>query len=135
MRAMTHPIVVTDMDGTLAEAETWRGILAWLAANHPSREASRFVTVRLHRVAFAKVFRRSKEAFRARWMEEQARLLAAKTNAEPVQGVRRGALGPPDGIATAPDDSVLPELQPEVPWQRVGPWLQAGRTGPGVAPC
>jgi len=44
---MTHPIVVTDMDGTLAEAETWRGILVWLAANHPSREASRFVTVRL----------------------------------------------------------------------------------------
>ena len=76
MRPMTHPIVVTDMDGTLAEAETWRGILAWLAANHPSREASRFVTVRLPRLAFAKVFRRSKEAFRARWMEDQARLLA-----------------------------------------------------------
>jgi HAD superfamily phosphoserine phosphatase-like hydrolase len=76
MRPMTHPIVVTDMDGTLAEAETWRGILAWLAANHPSPEASRFVTVRLPRIAFARLFRRNKEAFRARWMEEQARLLA-----------------------------------------------------------
>ena len=82
MRTMTHPIVVTDMDGTLAEAETWRGVLAWLAANHPSPEARRFVTVRLPRVAFAKVFRRSKEAFRARWMEEQARLLAGLPEAE-----------------------------------------------------
>ena len=82
MRPMTHPIVVTDMDGTLAEAETWRGILVWLAANHPSREASRFVTVRLPRLAFAKVFRRSKEAFRARWMEDQARLLAGLSEAE-----------------------------------------------------
>jgi HAD superfamily phosphoserine phosphatase-like hydrolase len=82
MPGMTHPIVVTDMDGTLAEAETWRGILAWLAANHPSREASRFVTVRLPRIAYAKVFRRSKEAFRARWMEEQARLLAGRSTAE-----------------------------------------------------
>jgi putative phosphoserine phosphatase/1-acylglycerol-3-phosphate O-acyltransferase len=82
MRPMTHPIVVTDMDGTLAEAETWRGILAWLAVNHPSPEASRFVTVRLPRIAFVKVFRRNKEAFRARWMEEQARLLAGLPEAE-----------------------------------------------------
>jgi putative phosphoserine phosphatase/1-acylglycerol-3-phosphate O-acyltransferase len=82
MRAMTHPIVVTDMDGTLAEAETWRGILAWLAATHPSPEARRFVTVRLPRIALAKVLRRNREAFRARWMEEQARLLAGLPAAE-----------------------------------------------------
>ena len=82
MRAMTHPIVVTDMDGTLAEAETWRGILMWLAANHPSPEASRFVTVRLPRIALVKVLRRNREAFRARWMEEQARLLAGLPRSE-----------------------------------------------------
>ena len=73
---MGHPIVVTDMDGTLAEAETWRGILLWLKRNQPSREADRFVTVRLPRIGLAKVLRRNKEAFRARWMEEQAALLA-----------------------------------------------------------
>ena len=79
---MTHPIVVTDMDGTLAEAETWRGILAWLAENHPSPEARRFVTVRLPRIALVKLLRWDKEAFRARWMEEQARLLAGLPEAE-----------------------------------------------------
>ncbi|HEX5828748.1 MAG TPA: HAD-IB family phosphatase [Candidatus Limnocylindrales bacterium] len=73
---MTHPIVVSDMDGTLAQAETWRGILTWLRANHPSKAADRFVAVRLPRVAFAKATRADKEAFRARWMEDQARLLA-----------------------------------------------------------
>src|SRR5829696_2463343 len=73
---MGHPIGVTDMDGTLAEAETWRGILLWLKRNQPSREADRFVTVRLPRIGLAKVLRRNKEAFRARWMEEQAALLA-----------------------------------------------------------
>jgi HAD superfamily phosphoserine phosphatase-like hydrolase len=73
---MTHPIVVSDMDGTLARAETWRGILAWLRTNHPSKAADRFVTVRLPRIAIAKATRADKEAFRARWMEDEARLLA-----------------------------------------------------------
>ena len=79
---MTHPIVVTDMDGTLAAAETWRGILGWLMANHPSPEAKRFVTVRLPRIALARALRRNKEAFRARWMEDQARLVAGLPAAE-----------------------------------------------------
>jgi phosphoserine phosphatase len=73
---MTHPIVVTDMDGTLAEAETWRGVLAWLKANHPSTAADRFVTVRLPRIVATRLLRRDKEQFRATWMEEEARLLA-----------------------------------------------------------
>ncbi|HEY3334488.1 MAG TPA: HAD-IB family phosphatase [Candidatus Limnocylindrales bacterium] len=79
---MTHPIVVTDMDGTLAEAETWRGVLVWLMANHPSSEAKRFVTVRLPRIALSKLLRRDREAFRGRWMEDEARLLAGLAASE-----------------------------------------------------
>jgi phosphoserine phosphatase len=76
---VTAPVVVSDMDGTLATAETWRGVLAWIRANHPSPAARRFVTVRLPKVALAKLGLTDKEAFRARWMEDQARLLAGLT--------------------------------------------------------
>ena len=72
---VSAPVVVSDMDGTLATAETWRGVLAWIRANHPSPAARRFVTVRLPKVALAKLGLTDKEAFRARWMEDQARLL------------------------------------------------------------
>jgi phosphoserine phosphatase len=72
---MPRPFVVSDMDGTLATADTWRGVLAWIVANHPSPAARRFVRVRLPRVALAKLGFYDKEAFRARWLEDQANLL------------------------------------------------------------
>lgn len=72
---MTTPIVVTDMDGTLSTVDTWRGILAWLRTNHPSAAARWFVWVRLPSVLMAKLGVSDKEAFRARWMEDQAVLL------------------------------------------------------------
>jgi phosphoserine phosphatase len=73
--AVPAPLVVSDMDGTLSTAETWRGVLAWIRTNHPSAAASRFVTVRLPRVALVKLGLLDKEAFRGRWMEDQAALL------------------------------------------------------------
>ncbi len=72
---MSAPVVVSDMDGTLATAETWRGVLTWIRANHPSPAARRFVTVRLPRVVLAKLGLIDQERFRARWIEDQARLL------------------------------------------------------------
>lgn len=72
---MSAPIVVSDMDGTLATAETWRGTLAWIRDQYPSRAARWFVRSRLHRIALAKAGLLDKEAFRARWMEDQAQLL------------------------------------------------------------
>ena len=56
--------------------DTWRGVQAWILEHHPSPAARRFVTVRLPRVALAKAGLLDKEAFRARWLEDQARLLA-----------------------------------------------------------
>jgi phosphoserine phosphatase len=81
------PVVVSDMDGTLATAETWRGVLDWIRANHPSAAARRFVAVRLPRVALAKLGAIDKEAFRARWIEEQASLLRGL----PAEGVAQMA--------------------------------------------
>jgi phosphoserine phosphatase len=63
------------MDGTLATVETWRGVLAWIRDQHPSPAARRFVTVRLPRVALVKAGLADVEAFRARWLEDQAQLL------------------------------------------------------------
>jgi HAD superfamily phosphoserine phosphatase-like hydrolase len=73
---MSAPVVVSDMDGTLATVDTWRGVQAWILEHHPSPAARRFVTVRLPRVALAKAGLLDKEAFRARWLLDQARLLA-----------------------------------------------------------
>jgi phosphoserine phosphatase len=63
------------MDGTLATVDTWRGVLAWIREQHPSPAARRFVTVRLPRVALMKAGLANVEAFRARWLEDQAQLL------------------------------------------------------------
>ena len=72
---MTRPIVVSDMDGTLTTAETWRGVHQWIRANYPSAAASRFITVRLPLVFLARTGLMNKERFRARWLEDQTKLL------------------------------------------------------------
>jgi phosphoserine phosphatase len=72
---MSAPVVVSDMDGTLATEDTWRGVLAWIREFYPSPAARRFVTVRLPRIVMAKAGITDKEAFRGRWMADQARLL------------------------------------------------------------
>jgi phosphoserine phosphatase len=74
------PVVVSDLDGTLTMAETWRGVLAWVRAHHPSPAARRFVAIRLPLVVRAKLGLYDKEAFRARWLEEEARLLRGLTS-------------------------------------------------------
>jgi phosphoserine phosphatase len=73
---MAPPVVVSDMDGTLATVDTWRGVQAWILEHHPSPAARRFVTVRLPSVMLAKAGLADKEAFRAGWLVDQARLLA-----------------------------------------------------------
>jgi HAD superfamily phosphoserine phosphatase-like hydrolase len=75
-------VVVRDLDGTLTAAEIWRGVLAWVRATHPSAAARRFVTVRLPLVAVAKLGLYDKEAFRARWLGEEAGLLRGLPTAE-----------------------------------------------------
>jgi HAD superfamily phosphoserine phosphatase-like hydrolase len=72
---MSAPVVVSDMDGTLATVDTWRGVLAWINEQHPSPAARRFVRVRLPLVALAKAGIGDKEAFRARWMSDMSGLL------------------------------------------------------------
>jgi len=76
---MTRPIVVSDMDGTLTTAETWRGVHQWIRANYPSAAASRFIAVRLPLVFLARSGIINKERFRARWLEDQTELLRGIT--------------------------------------------------------
>ena len=76
---MTRPIVVSDMDGTLTTAETWRGVHEWILANATSAAARRFITVRLPIVFLARSGLMNKERFRARWLEDQTTLLRGVT--------------------------------------------------------
>jgi HAD superfamily phosphoserine phosphatase-like hydrolase len=73
---VNDPVIVSDMDGTLAAVETWRGVLAWIREQHPSPAARRFVAARLHKVVFVKSGLANVERFRAGWIEDQARLMA-----------------------------------------------------------
>ena len=79
---MTSAVIVSDMDGTLTTAETWRGVLDWVKVNRPSGAAQRFVTVRLPHVILAKLGITNKERFRARWLSDLATLLRGATEAE-----------------------------------------------------
>ena len=72
---MSSAVIVSDMDGTLTTAETWRGVLAWTLQHRPSVAARRFVSVRLPLVLLAKIGVISKERFRARWLSDEAKLL------------------------------------------------------------
>jgi phosphoserine phosphatase len=85
MPGMTLPIVVTDMDGTLATTETWRGVLDWTNANYPSPESRRFVRSRLPAILVARTIGRDRERFKARWMEDQAMLFAGLPRARVLE--------------------------------------------------
>ena len=77
------PFIVSDMDGTLASVETWRGVHAWIKANHPSPAARRFVLAQLPFIALARAGLYDGEAFRAHWLRNHARLLGGV----PVEGL------------------------------------------------
>jgi phosphoserine phosphatase len=79
---VSAPVVVSDLDGTLTAAEIWRGVLRWVRATHPSGAARRFVAVRLPLVAIARLGLWDKEAFRARWLRDEARLLQGLSASE-----------------------------------------------------
>lgn len=73
------------MDGTLSTAETWRGVQAWVEANHPSRAARRFVLTQMPFILLARSRVYDREAFRARWLANHARLLRGV----PEEGLRQ----------------------------------------------
>lgn len=71
--------IVSDMDGTLSTVETWRGVHAWIRANHPSSAARRFVLTQMPFILLARSGVYDGEAFRARWQDKHARLLLGVT--------------------------------------------------------
>ncbi|MEO8207626.1 MAG: hypothetical protein ABI598_01230, partial [Chloroflexota bacterium] len=75
-------MIVSDMDGTLSTAATWRGVHAWILANHPSGRARRFILTQLPLIAVARTRLFDQEAFRARWLRNHARLLQGVTAAD-----------------------------------------------------
>jgi HAD superfamily phosphoserine phosphatase-like hydrolase len=78
---MNPAIIVSDMDGTLTAAEAWRGVQAWVGAHHPSAAARLFLPPRLPVAALVKLGFHDREAFRARWVRDQAGLLRGLSEA------------------------------------------------------
>ena len=79
---MVVPVIASDMDGTLAGREAWRGVQAWLVDRRPSFAVRRFVWVRLPLVLAFRLGLIPKEPFRARWLADQAGLFRGVTAAE-----------------------------------------------------
>lgn len=63
------------MDGTLSSVQTWRGVQAWVEQHHASAAARRFVLTQMPFIILARSGLYDGEAFRARWLRNQARLL------------------------------------------------------------
>jgi HAD superfamily phosphoserine phosphatase-like hydrolase len=69
-------VVAADLEGTLTDGETWKGVGAWLALHGRRRAYRRFLVPRVPLVPFVRVGLIDRQAFRDRWMRDLASLLA-----------------------------------------------------------
>ena len=74
-------VVAADLEGTLTEGETWRGVGAWLALHGRRRAYRRFLVPRVPLVPFVRAGLIDRQAFRDRWMRDLAALLAGSDEA------------------------------------------------------
>jgi phosphoserine phosphatase len=75
-------VVAADLEGTLTEGETWRGLGRW-ASLHGRRAAyRRFLVPRLALLPLVRVGLADRQDFRDRWIRDVVRLLAGMDRAE-----------------------------------------------------
>ncbi len=63
-------VVASDVEGTLTDGETWRGLGRWLAANGRRAEYRRFLVPRLLAVPLARFGLYDRQRFRDRWIRD-----------------------------------------------------------------
>lgn len=73
---MPGDVVATDLEGTLTDGETWRGVGRWLAEHGRRRAYRRFLVPRVPLVPLVRVGLIDHQAFRDRWMHDLATLFA-----------------------------------------------------------
>jgi HAD superfamily phosphoserine phosphatase-like hydrolase len=69
-------VVAADLEGTLTDGETWRGLGRWLAAHDRGGEYRRFLALRLPLVAVVRLGLIDRQAFRDRWIRDLVAHLA-----------------------------------------------------------
>jgi HAD superfamily phosphoserine phosphatase-like hydrolase len=63
-------VVAADLEGTLTDGETWRGLGRWLAAHGRRGEYRRFLALRLPLVPVVRAGLVDRQAFRDRWIRD-----------------------------------------------------------------
>jgi HAD superfamily phosphoserine phosphatase-like hydrolase len=75
-------VVASDLEGTLTDGETWRGLGRWLAANGRRAEYRRFLAPRLLALPLARFGLHDRQRFRDRWIRDLVAHLAGLEAAE-----------------------------------------------------
>jgi len=75
-------VVAADLEGTITDGETWRGVGRWLAANGQRRAYRRFLAPRLAAMPLVRLGIVPRQAFRDRWIRDLIALLGGRTARE-----------------------------------------------------
>lgn len=79
---MSHPLVFSDLEGTLSAGEMWRGVGRYLQAHGQSAAYRRFFLTHLPGVWFSRLGLVDKQTMRARWLDGLTLVLKGKTAVE-----------------------------------------------------
>jgi len=75
-------VVAADLEGTITDGETWRGVGRWLAANGHRRAYRRFLAPRLAAMPLVRAGIVPRQTFRDRWIRDLVALLGGRTAGE-----------------------------------------------------
>lgn len=79
MRMVPGDVVAADLEGTITDGETWRGVGRWLAANGHRRAYRRFLVPRLAAMPLVRAGLVPRQSFRDRWIRDLVGLLGGRS--------------------------------------------------------
>jgi phosphoserine phosphatase len=81
-RMLPGDVVVADLEGTITDGETWRGVGRWLSENGHRRDYRRFLAPRLAAMPLVRAGLLPRQSFRDRWIRDLVALLGGRTATE-----------------------------------------------------
>jgi phosphoserine phosphatase len=75
-------VVAADLEGTLTDGETWRGLGRWLSTHGRAGEYRRFLAVRVPLIPVVRIGLVERQAFRDRWIRDLVGHLAGASRAD-----------------------------------------------------
>lgn len=75
-------VVAADLEGTLTDGETWRGVGRWLVTHGHGRTYRRFLAPRLAAIPLVRAGLLPRQAFRDRWIRDLIGLLGGRSAGE-----------------------------------------------------